>query len=355
MPGAGGRTATWRGRALVAGVALIVVVGCSSASRTRPPHPPAPSVATYRNPVFEQDAPDPTILRDRDGTYYAYTTQSIYLNLLHIPVIVSRDLVHWREVADAFPTVPSWVLGGPAGDMWAPHILSWQGKYLLYYAGRRIDGGDMAIGLGISSSPRGPFRDIGHPVLTKAAGQPDYTAIDPFVLADKGQLYLYWGSDDQPIRVAALSGNGRRVVGRPRDLVSPVPRRGDYGGLVEGAWVLPHAGYYYLMYSVGDCCSDDANYAVSVSRSRSPLGPFTAGPGNPMLHANSHFWAVGHNATVQDAAGNDWMVYHARLRSSPGSDRDLMLDRISWIGGWPAVDNGKGPSWQAESAPASTP
>jgi arabinan endo-1,5-alpha-L-arabinosidase len=307
---------------------------------------------TYRNPVFAHDAPDPTILRAPDGMYYAYTTQSIYLNVLEIPILRSPDLVHWRQVGDAFPAAPSWVNGGPVGDMWAPHILYWRRHFLLYYAGRRLCCGDVAIGVGVSASPLGPFRDVGHPILTRSAGQPDYTAIDPFVLGDHGRLYLYWGSDNQPIRVARLSDDGLRVTGKTVALVSPVPARGDYGGLVEAAWVLPHDGFYYLMYSVGDCCSDQANYSVYVSRSRSPLGPFHPDPANPFLHANSHFWAVGHNATVKDAAGHDWVLYHARLRSSPSYDRDLMLDRIIWKKGWPTVNDGKGPTWQPQPAPA---
>jgi len=342
--------------ALAAALAVMALTPACTAkpsrSASRPStRPTAEAPATYRNPVFLQDAPDPTITRAPDGTYFAYTTQSIYLNLLNIPVLKSRDLVHWREVADAFPTIPSWVLGGAAGDMWAPHILPWRGRYLLYYAGRRVDGGDMAIGLGIASSPEGPFRDLGRPVLTRSPGQPDYTAIDPFVLADRGRLYLYWGSDNQPIRVARLSADGTRVVTKPRDIVGPVPRHGDYGGLVEGAWVLPHRGYYYLTYSVGDCCSEQANYSVYVARSRSPEGPFEPGPANPILHENKHFWAVGHNATIQDAAGQDWIVYHARLKSSPSDDRDLMLDRIVWEGGWPTVNAGQGPTWQPQPAP----
>ncbi|MGI9093876.1 MAG: glycoside hydrolase family 43 protein [Mycobacteriales bacterium] len=344
-----------RGRPFQAAVLTLLLVaatGCTAKSpagahRTRGQHE-----STYTNPVFAHDAPDPTILRAPDGTYYAYTTQSIYLNLLEIPILHSPDLVHWRQVADAFPTAPRWVNGGPAGDMWAPHILYWQRHYLLYYAARRLDGGDMAIGVGVSASPRGPFHDVGHPILTRSAGQPDYTAIDPFVLADRGRLYLYWGSDNQPIRVAPLSTDGLRVDGRAVDLVNPVREHGAYGGLVEGAWVLPHDGFYYLMYSVGDCCSEHANYSVYVARSRSPIGPFDAGPANPILHANSHFWAVGHNATVQDAAGHDWIVYHARLRAYPTDDRDLMLDRIIWTKGWPTVNAGKGPTWQPQPAPA---
>jgi arabinan endo-1,5-alpha-L-arabinosidase len=321
---------------------LGVLGGCSSGK----------DAPTYSNPVFAHDAPDPTILRAPDGLYYVYTTQSIYLDLLEIPILRSDDLVHWRQIGDAFPTAPRWVNGGAAGDMWAPHILYWHGKYLLYYAGRRLSGSDMAIGVGVSTTPLGPFRDLGHPLLTKAKGEPDYTAIDPFVLAEHERLYLYWGSDGQPIRVAPLSSNGLRVTGKPTALVYPVPEQRDYGGLVEGPWVLQHDGFCFLMYSVGDCCSENANYSVFVARSRSPLGPFEPGPDNPILRGNSHFWAVGHNATVQDASGQDWMVYHARVRSSPSDDRDLMLDRIIWKDGWPTVDGGNGPSWQPQPVPA---
>lgn len=338
-PGRGARAVL---HAVALTVLLIGVGGCASAKH----------MATYRNPVFAHDAPDPSVLRAPDGMYYAYTTQSIYLNLLEIPILRSPDLVHWRKIGTAFPTAPSWVNGGPAGDMWAPHILYWHGKYLLYYAGRLLTSSAMAIGVAVSASPRGPFRDLGHPLLKKEPGQPDYTAIDPYVLAAHGRLYLYWGSDGQPIRVARLSSTGTRVIGKATAIVYPVPEQGKYGGLVEGAWVLTHAGFYYLMYSVGDCCSENANYSVFVARSRSPLGPFDQGPDNPILAANSHFWAVGHNATVQDGSGQDWIVYHARLRSSPSDDRDLMLDRIIWKNGWPTVNAGGGPTWQPQPAPA---
>jgi arabinan endo-1,5-alpha-L-arabinosidase len=309
---------------------------------------------TYRNPVFDHDAPDPSVIR-ADGRYYAYTTQSVYLDLVEIPILISRDLVRWRLVGDAFPSAPEWVVGGAAGDMWAPHIVNWRGRYLLYYAARRAAAGDMAIGVAVATRPRGPFTDLGHPLLTRQPGQPPYTAIDPFVFAFDGTLFLYWGSNDQPIRVAKLSPDGLHVVGRASNLVQPVPVSGRYGGLVEGPWVLEHGGWLYLMYSVGDCCSERANYSVFVARSRSPLGPFVNGPANPILQANKHFWAVGHNATVRDSKGNDWVVYHARVRGSFSDDRDLMIDRIVWRNGWPTVNRGAGPTWQAEPAPAMSP
>jgi len=306
---------------------------------------------TYTNPVFAHDAPDPGVVRAPDGTYYAYTTQSIYLDLVETPILRSTDLVHWRRVGTAFPHAPDWVLGGPAGDVWAPHPLFWRGRYLLYYAGRQLSDGSMAIGVATSRSPTGQFHDLGHPLLQRQPGQPTYTAIDAFVLAEHGRLWLYWGSNDEPIRVARLDANGTKVVGKAKALVTPVPTRGGYGGLVEGAWVLAHGGWYYLFSSVGDCCSERANYTLAVARSKHPDGPFTDGPGNPILARNSHFWAPGHNATAVDDAGTDWLLYHARDLTSVSDDRLLMLDRIDWSGGWPTVDHGRGPSWTPQKAP----
>lgn len=321
-----------------------------SATTRSPAHLPP---GTYTNPVFRHDAPDPSVVRAADGTWYAYTTQSIYLDLVEMPVLASPDLVHWRQVADAYAHPPSWVLSGPAGDMWAPHILRLGSRYLLYYAGRQVSDGSMAIGVGWSTSPRGPFHDLGHPLLRRQKGQPAYTAIDPFVLSARGHLYLYWGSDNEPIRVRELRPDGMHLMpgSRTRVLVRPVPEHGAIGGLVEGAWVLPHQGWYYLMYSVGDCCSENANYSVFVARSRAPQGPFTPGPHNPILSQNKHFWAVGHNATLTDSAGHDWMLYHARARGSFTDDRELMLDRITWSAGWPVVDRGRGPSWTPQPDP----
>ncbi len=308
--------------------------------------------AAYRNPVFPHDAPDPSLIRAGDGYFYAYTTQSIYSDgVLNLPILRSADLVHWKLVGQVFPKIPRWVVGGPAGDMWAPHAVIFDGEYYVYYAGRQYGTGIMAIGVATSDSPTGPFHDLGKPLIS---GYRPYVAIDPFAFqAVNGTKYIYWGSNSDPIRVQRLSSDGMALVGAPK--VALAPRPSDNGGLIEGPWILPHDGLYYLLYSQGDCCSSHADYQVAVASSPSPTGPFVRDPDNPILSGNDHFTAPGHNATITDDAGQDWIVYHARVGGNLVQDRDLLLDRIVWKDGWPTIDAGKGPSWTPEPVPVIHP
>jgi arabinan endo-1,5-alpha-L-arabinosidase len=305
----------------------------------------------YSNPVLSNDAPDPTVIRADDGFFYAYTTQSYHgTRFLNIPILRSPDLVSWRLVGDAFPERPSWVVpGSDHGDMWAPHIERWDGLYYLFYSARSLELGNMAIGVATSTEPTGPFEDRDGPLITGARG---FEAIDPFAweLPD-GTRYVYWGSDQSPIRAQQLSADGTELVGEPVDLLSPMPSE-EYEGLIEGAWMMRHGGFYYLMYSGDACCGPEAHYAVLVARSASPLGPFERFAGNPILAANEEFNAPGHHATIRDDAGQDWMLYHAMDRDDVTNVRYLFLDRIEWVDGWPVVNAGEGPSLESAEAPA---
>jgi arabinan endo-1,5-alpha-L-arabinosidase len=304
---------------------------------------------TYRNPVFRHDAPDPSIIRAANGNFYIYTTQSIYsAGVLNLPILRSSDLVHWKLAGQVFKTPPRWAVGGPGGDMWAPHGFYHHGKYYVYYAAREYGTGNMAIGVATSDSATGPFKDLGKPLLKWE--KKNYVAIDPFVFEAKdGHLYLYWGSNSDPIRAQRLTPDGLHLVGKPQVVLASKPS--DNGGLIEGAWVLPHGSYYYLMYSQGDCCSAHPNYQVAVARAASPLGPFVRDPHNPVLKGDSKFTATGHNATIKDDAGRDWMVYHARVGGQNLTrDRDIMIDPIEWVNGWPAIKGGV-PSYGPQPAP----
>jgi arabinan endo-1,5-alpha-L-arabinosidase len=330
------------------GIAILLIVVAVTIWWSFIKEPQGKQVA-YTNPIYNHDAPDPTIIRAKDGYYYAITTQSEYNgNLVALPIIRSKDLIHWEEKGSVFTgeQIPSWAT---SNYMWAPHITYHQGKYYVYYS-TKVNDGDvlkgMGIGVAVADNPMGPYKDKGAPLVWGTG----FEKIDPYVFQDdNGKRYIYWGSDKQPIYVQQLSDDGMSVVGEETVVMSPgVQSRGGYDYLVEGPWVINRNGYYYLFYSGDYCCQDNGHnphYAVMVARSKSPTGPFEAYPSNPILEKNNSFLAPGHNATIQDDAGQDWMLYHAYdLKETSSSGRVLMIDRIKWKDGWPVINDGNGPT-----------
>ncbi len=166
----------------------------------------------YRNPVFNHDAADPTVIRGADGIFHCFTTQSLYdERLVNMPHLVSSDLVNWRLYGDAMPALPSWV----AGSVWAPHIHNGPDGYLLYYCAQVAGREDHAIGVQRGSSLVEPFVDRGSPLITRTDdSESTFSVLDPFslVTADD-KRYLYWGSGHAPIRVQELSVDGLSLRG----------------------------------------------------------------------------------------------------------------------------------------------
>ena len=329
-----------RGRLLIA---VLLIAGVAAYAL------PYGAVPAFQNPVLANDAPDPSVIRASDGTYYAYTTQAYFgAQFVNLPILRSNGLVSWELVGDAFPDNPDWAVRSP-GDMWAPHMSRWDdGSYRLFFSAARRDNGEMAIGVATAHSPTGPFSDSGGPIITGHS----FSAIDPFVLDADGRQYLYWGSAGEPISAQELSADGLNLVGEPMEVLHA--STGEYEGLIEGAWITVHEGLYYLWYSGDACCGAEAHYAVMVARSESPLGPFTRNPDNPILGANEQFDAPGHHATIQGPDGNDWILYHAMVRPET-TFRSLFLDRVDWVDGWPVINGGNGPSRCSTDAPHDPP
>lgn len=102
-----------------------------------------------------------------------------------------------------------------------------------------------------------------------------------------------------------------------------------------------------------------------VARARHATGPFVvrrdraSGLALPVVAASARWRAPGHNATVADARGRLWLMYHAvdvrRPRAAAADDmnsrRVVVLDRLVFRGGWPAVARGA-PSASERPAPA---
>jgi len=329
-------------------VAFLALIATSAEARTAP---------TYANPVLDADFPDPAVLRAPDGSYYAYATQTKHGETwVNIQLARSSDLTHWRQIGDALPIKPSWA--SKTQDFWAPHVVRNGARYIMYFSAKPDTSDErhgLCLGVATATSPRGPFRDIGHPLQCG----PGFVNIDPMEFHDPatGKHLLYWGSGFDPIKVQELAPDLLSFApgSAPKELVWPNKVKDAFPVLVEGSWVIRRGGYYYLFYSGDNCCGAKANYVVMVARSKSATGPFetleqtTGKLHSIVLEKRGHWFAPGHNSIVSDRQGRDWIVYHAvddRRRREKSTDdvntrRIMLIDPIAWRNGWPVID---GPS-----------
>jgi arabinan endo-1,5-alpha-L-arabinosidase len=334
---------------------------------------------TYVNPIsktFADTFADPSIIKAKDGYWYAYGT-SDPLNegegTPHtIPIARSKDLVTWKYVGDAFssPDEISWAADG--AGVWAPDIRYIDGKYYMYYVVTQMtvtdEPNDNAIGVATAPTPKGPWTDSGEPVVGPRRGDSgnpgDFKwTFDPneFTAPD-GTRYLYYGSYYGGIWVTKLTDDGTQTRGEPTMVA--IDNR------YEGAYVVKHGKHYYLFGSSANCCAGPTTgYSVYVGRSRSPMGPFRDKDGQSMTESrvggsivitpNGNKWVgTGHNAVVTDLSGQDYFVYHAIDRHDPYLDepfgineRPMLLDRLDWIDGWPTVHGGRWASAGPQPAP----
>jgi hypothetical protein len=241
------------------------------------------------------------------------------------------------------------------------------GRYVMYYA-VFSPASDFAIGVATAPTPAGPWTQQPSPVVApRPGGGGGYlSTIDPAELtAADGSRWLYFGSYYGGISVVPLAADGLSATGAP----TMVALDNKY----EGAYVVRHGGFYYLFASSANCCAGPATgYAVSVGRSRSPLGPFVDAHGvsllasrvggTPVVTQNGNRWiGTGHNGMVTDLSGQDYLVYHAIDRNQPYLDapyginrRPMLIDRLDWIDGWPVVRAGAGASDTPQAAPVTS-
>lgn len=321
----------------------------------------------YVNPIFDTDFPDPTVMRASDGWYYAYATQTI-LNgkMVNIQVARSNDLIKWEHLGDALPDKPVWA--NQTQKLWAPHVSQFGDTYYLYYSADPNTLTGLCLAVATSKHARGPFTDSGKPLKCGES----FINIDPMAFDDPrtGKRLLYWGSGFQPIKVQELAPDRMSFMpgSQSVDLIPVIKDENpdNYQRLIEGAWITLRDGYYYLFYSGDNCCGDKAHYAVMVARSKSATGPFetlaqaTGKSNSAILELNERWIAPGHNSVIRDAAGADWIFYHAidsknrLLKNDISGDRDvrriMLIDRLVYRNGWPMIEKGS-PSTTRQPVP----
>ncbi len=317
------------------------------------------SQTEYTNPLLPTDFPDPSVIAGNQGGYYAYATHDEFSPTLNnILVSYSPDLIHWSAPKGALGETPVWAR--QCQRFWCPQVVCVHGQYRLYYAAESDDKDGMHLALAISDTPEN-FTDIGVP-LTGSHGS-DYAMIDPCFFADPktGRHYLYYGSAHEPIRAIELAADGHTFIGVPTEVLWPLPGV-RFETLREGAFMTykPDFDRYFLWVS-GDNTWAENGYAVSVFWSDNALTGFAPIPEpHIVLKANKYWDSPGQVCVLLDAAGAEWLFYHAvdpNDRFIAGTDRFLRkmcMDKVLYTpDGWPCVA-GNAPSLGVRPGPQAT-
>lgn len=214
----------------------------------------------------------------------------------------TQDMVNWKDHGVVF-SLDDIVWADDRA--WAPQAVERNGKFYLYCPVHRKNGG-MAIAVGVSDSPTGPFKDTLFPVVNEG----DWNDIDPTVFVDDdGQAYLYFGNPE--LRYVLLKEDMvsyNKAVG-----IVKVPMTEESFGkgsqptgttYAEGPWFYKRNGIYYMVYAAFGEGKGSEHLAYSTADS--PTGPWRYG-GVLMTEEGGTF--TNHPGVI-DFKGHSYLFYH---------------------------------------------
>ena len=312
-------------------------------------------VQSYVNPLAGNDFPDPSLIYVPDQGYFAYATHDEFSPTINnILLRQSWDLIHWSDATGALRLPPAWAKN--CHRFWCPQVVKVDEEYRLYYAAEPDTKDGMCLALATSGRPA-DFVDCGFPI-SRLPGS-TYQMIDPCFFIDpvSNRHFLYYGSAHEPIRVVEMALDGKSILSAPVEVL--YPGEGTFHRLREGAFITyDQAWKRYYMWVSGDNTWAEQSYAISLYWSEDPSAVFQKIPGDPLIiRPNEHWDSPGQNCIISDAAGDDWIIYHAVDTSDrfiPGTrffKRKMCMDKILYTSdGWPYVQNGS-PSFTSQLGP----
>jgi hypothetical protein len=263
-----------------------------------------------------------------NGTVYLYTshdedeTVRNFFTMNDWKCYSTTDMVNWTDQG----TVLSYkTFDWSRGDAWAGQCIFRNGKFYYYLPVNQKNGGN-AIGVAVSDSPTGPFKDaLGKPLLT------GYGYIDPTVLIDDdGQAYLYWGnpnlwhvklnddmvSFDQEYGIKKEDLRDENFGYRAKKIDN---RTAAYE---EGPWLYKRNSLYYLFYPAGGVPEH-----LAYSTAKSITGPWTYG--DTIMHVIQKGGAFTNHPGVIDYKGKTYLFYHnGALPGGGGFKRSVCVEPL---------------------------
>jgi hypothetical protein len=302
--------------AMSGGVAADAAGGAPAAgSRVAGRVAPAPQVSPSTTPAFNQDAPDPDVVR-AGGTFYAYTTGTTWGN--HIGVLRSQSPTSgWATLtgktfgSTAIGPLPSWEANN---TQTSPGVFAWGGRWVMFYDAIDSANGQYCISVATSGSPAGPFEDTSSGPLVCQVSLGGSVDPSPFVDAS-GHPWLYWksngGSSSLPAELwaAPLDASGTVPASNAVSVMKEDTVNYPWETTIENPDMVLIGGTYYLFFAGGKW--DSPGYAEGYAVCDGPQGPCRQPSNQPLLSSYGSVAGPGAGGVFTDASGQAYLAYDA--------------------------------------------
>lgn len=215
---------------------------------------------TYQNPILFADYSDPDVIRVGD-TYYM--TASSFHYMPGLPILISKDLIHWKLVNYAIEHIPYEDYNQPAHakGIWAPSIRYHNGEFFIF-----VGMPDEGIFMLKTKDPLGKWSK---PVLVREAKG----FIDPCPLWDEdGTAYIVHAyaksriGFNSMLGIFPISPDGTSCIGEDKivydgSITQPT---------IEGPKIYKRNGWYYIFAPAGGVRTG----WQTVLRSKNIWGPY---------------------------------------------------------------------------------
>jgi len=274
--------------------AILLTVSCSL-------HADEPATKLGSNPIF-RDAftadPAPLVVGD---TLYVYAGRDEAMdgqlfNMTEWLCYSTKDMINWTAHGSIMkPTDFKWA----SRDAWAAQVVENKGKFYLYTTVHHgPPGGGKAIGVAVSDSPTGPFKDARGSALiidTDTPGPYGWDDIDPTVFVDDdGTAWLAWGNPN--CHLVKLKSNMTEIDGPIQKIHVP--------NYTEGPWLNKRKGLYYLFYPA--FAHQGMGEMLCYATAKKITGPWTY---QGILTGNAEKSYTIHPGIV-DFKGQSYLFYH---------------------------------------------
>lgn len=227
-------------------------------------------------------------------------------------VYSSTDMVNWKEHPVPLKALDfEWA----KGDAWAAQVIERNGKFYWYVTVEHGTIHGKSIGVAVSDSPTGPFKDaLGKALITNdmtTQTNISWDDIDPTVwIDDDGQAYLFWGNT--VCHYAKLNENMLELDGEIQTI--------DLPNYTEAPWIHKKGDWYYLSYAY------QFPERIAYAMSKSITGPWEFKGILNEVAGNSN---TNHQAIIE-FKGKDYFIYHNGVIPTHGGSfrRSVCIDRL---------------------------